>query len=457
MPCCRKGTDIHTIPKRQFKYQNRNKQYKMVKTNKKNVVVQIRPRRTTKSVQRTTNKSNTQISAIGQALRALGGIGGSAAGALFGAPILGGTVGTGLGASLSRWLGSGDYSVSNNSLVAKAAAGTIPSMHREGQSIIVRHKELITEVRGAINFTVRKELLINPGLPTTFPWLSGIASQYSEYKIRGMVYHYVPTSGTAVSSTNPALGCVMLQTSYRATEDVATSKIEMLNEYWSSESVPSQEFCHPIECDPKENPFNIQYIRTGNLPTTENRLMYDLGRTTVAVTGQQVDDKVLGDLWVTYEIELKKPVLTNANNSNIHGYSAFNNSGINIGAAFGGAGTYVERFNSLPVNVTMGANTLTFGSGLTGTYMVTIFYAGVTAFTGNPFVFTNATQLPAVANANQIASNYTAGTGQATNTVFFTITDPAVSVVLTSSLAVLTGTTALRVYITEANPSNLNP
>lgn len=429
----------------------------MVKTKKKNVVVQIRPRRTTKSVKRTTNKSNTQIGAIGQALRALGGIGGSAAGALFGAPVLGGTVGTGLAASLSRWLGSGDYSVSSNSLVAKAASGTIPSMHREGQSIIVRHKEFITEVRGAVNFTVRKELLINPGLPTTFPWLSGIASQYSEYKIRGMVYHYVPTSGTAVSSTNPALGSVMLQTSYRASEDVATSKIEMLNEYWSSESVPSQEFCHPIECDPKENPFNIQYIRTGYLPATENQLMYDLGRTTVAVTGQQVDDKVLGDLWVTYEIELKKPVLTNANNTNIYGYSAYNNSGISSALAFGSTGTYVERFNSLPVHVTMTANTLTFGAGLTGTYMMTTYYSGVTAFTGNAYVVTNATILPALSNANHIASNYTTGTGQATDTVFFTVTDPAVSVVLTASVTAMAGATAVRIYLTEANPSNLNP
>ena len=136
----------------------------MVKTQKKQIVVQVRPRRqATKSAKRTTTKSNHQVSAIGQALRALGGIGGTAAGAFFGAPGIGNTVGTGLGASLSRWLGSGDYTVSSNSLVTKAAAGTIPSMHREGQSIIVRHKEYVSEIRGAISFTVRNQLAINPG------------------------------------------------------------------------------------------------------------------------------------------------------------------------------------------------------------------------------------------------------------------------------------------------------
>ena len=37
--------------------------------------------------------------------------------------------------------------------------------------------------------------------------------------------------------------------------------------------------------------------------------MYDLGVTHVAVSGQQANDVVLGDLWVTYEVELKKPIL----------------------------------------------------------------------------------------------------------------------------------------------------
>nr|UHS72314.1 MAG: hypothetical protein 2 [Tombusviridae sp.] len=429
----------------------------MTKTKKNKVVVQIRPRRQAKPAKRTTPKSNQQISAIGQALRALGGIGGSAAGAFFGAPGIGGTVGTGLGASLSRWLGSGDYTVSSNSLVSKAASGTIPSMHREGQSIIVRHKEFVTEVRGAINFTVRNQLAINPGMATTFPWLSGLASQYSEYKVRGMVYHYVPTSGTAVASTNAALGSVMIQTSYRATEAVATSKVEMLNEYWSSESVPSSDFCHPIECDPKENPFNIQYIRAGKLPTTENQLMYDLGRTTVAVSGQQVDDKVLGDLWISYEIELKKPVLANANNSNIQSYASFNTVGLNAAAPFGTPANMAERFSNLPVEVTFTSTQIIFAPGLTGTFMVVVYYQGATNIDVSSWAIANGTLVAAVAGASSVGSDFTVGTGMGMNSTWFTVTDAAVSCVLTQTLATLVGASSVRVYLTEANPNNLNP
>jgi hypothetical protein len=251
-----------------------------------------------------------QMTILGSALRSLGGLGGGAAGTMLGFPAAGASLGSSLGASLSKWLGSGDYSVQSNSIVnSMKASGSIPSMHQNDQTIIVRHKEYIMEVRSATSFTVLNSLPINPGMSQTFPWLSRLANNYQQYRIRGMVYHYVPTSGSAISGTNNALGSVMLQTSYRSTDTLPGSKVELLNEYWATECVPSETQAHPIECNPAENPFNVQYIRGTEVPTTENQLMYDLGVTHVAVSGQQAAGVVLGDLWVTYEIELKKPII----------------------------------------------------------------------------------------------------------------------------------------------------
>jgi hypothetical protein len=182
-------------------------------------------------------------------------------------------------------------------------------MHQNDQTIVVRHREFLMEVKSSANFVVQANFPINPGMAETFPWLSRIANNYQQYRVRGMVYHYVPTSGSAVASTNNALGSVMLQTSYRSTDSQPKNKIELLNEYWATETVPSETMCHPIECNPNENPFNVQYIRGFNVPVGENQLMYDLGQTYVATSGQQADNVTLGDLWVTYEIELKKPVI----------------------------------------------------------------------------------------------------------------------------------------------------
>jgi hypothetical protein len=245
--------------------------------------------------------------AIGKLIRAAGSAGGTALGGYLGIPELGGAAGNQLGALASRWLGFGAYRVSKNS-VLKSSMG-IPAMHSTSQTVVVRHKEYIGPISSSTTFKVLYELPLNPAMSQTFPWLAGVASRYQEYAFRGVVFHYVPSSGAAISGTSPSLGTVMLQTAYRATEERPIDKIEMLNEYCASEAVPSEPFIHPVECDPKENPFNIHYTRTSSLTTGEPLTSYDLGKTFVAVQGQLATGNVLGDLWVTYEVELKKPVV----------------------------------------------------------------------------------------------------------------------------------------------------
>lgn len=252
-----------------------------------------------------------QLTRLGAALRQLGSWGGGALGGLAGMPGVGADLGHSMGAAVSKWLGSGDYTVRSNSILR--ASNGIPMMHKEDQSVVVRHREYIGPISGSTGFTVSKALTLNPGNSATFPWLSRQASLYQEYEFKGLVFHYIPTSGTAVSSTSAALGSVMMQTSYRSNDSAPTSKQELLNEYWASESVPFNTFVHPIECDPKENRFgNVHYVRNGPVPAGDTPLLYDHGVTFIATSGQQSFD-IVGDLWVTYEVVLKKPIV----NSNV--------------------------------------------------------------------------------------------------------------------------------------------
>lgn len=271
---------------------------------------QTRPMRTQKrkiSVpQKKVKVANNEVSLLGKALRGLGALGGSALGGVVGMPAAGSAAGSSLGAAVSKWLGSGDYEVAKNTIVQRAASG-IPMMHNTGQSITVRHREFIGPIAGSTAFTVQSALTINPGLGSTFPWLASIAARFQEYEFKGLVFHYVPTSGT-FNGTSAALGAVMLQTTYRSTDSAPTNKAEMMNEYWATEVVPFDTVAHPIECDPKENPFAIHYVRTTAIQSGEP-LMYDLARTFVATQGM-VDAGIVGDLWVTYEVELKKPLIS---------------------------------------------------------------------------------------------------------------------------------------------------
>lgn len=339
----------------------------MSKSKKTKVVVPLAPKANKKkNAKKKARASQQEVTRLGAALRSLGGLGGAAVGGLFGQPTAGAGVGTHIGAALSKWLGSGDYAVSQNSIVARSSAG-IPAMHSTGQSVIVRHKEFLGEVISSQSFKVNTSYPLNPGYPSTFPWLAGIASRFTEYSFKGVVFHYVPTSGSAVSSTNAALGSVILQTSYRALEAAPVSKVEMLNEYWSTEGAPNEAFCHPIECNPKENPFNVQYVRGEAVPSGDPLMMYDLGKTFIAVSGQQADGVVLGDLWVAYEVELRKPVLV-SNVVDPYPRQTGKFSAATASSLFGGTSILAGS-----LTCTYATNTVTFPLGVSGNYMFRFF------------------------------------------------------------------------------------
>jgi len=336
---------------------------------KKTVTITMKPRKNKKKT------SKQEVTAIGKALRTLGGLGGGVAGGYLGNTAAGTALGTGLGAMVSKWLGYGDYNVSVNSLVSKAS-GTIPSMHSTNQSVVIRHKEFLGTINGSVGFTVQRVFTINPGLEETFPWLSNIAKSYQQYKIRGMVYHYIPTSGMAISGTNSALGAVMIQTSYRSNDSAPTDKVELLNEYWSNEVVPSEQMIHPIECDPKENPFNIHYTRSSAVPTNDSPLMYDIGRTFVATQGMQ-GTNTIGDIWVTYEIEFKKPVVRSNLSNNSYEIVEIASS---LSSAFFN-GNVTSRLGDLPV--TFSGRVLTFPAGTQGTYLIRTILVSTGGFSGS--------------------------------------------------------------------------
>lgn len=399
-------------------------------------------KRSTTARQRTKTTSppqSTSPGAIGQLIRHLGSLGGGALGTLVGAPTLGATAGSSLGAALSKWLGAGDYTVSSNSLVTRAAQN-IPMMHQQNQSVVVRHREYLGPVLSStLPFAVQTAYPINPGLQLTFPWLHSLADGFQQYSIKGMVYHYVPTSG-AISSTQ-ALGSVMIQTSYRANDNPPTSKVEMLNEYCANETVPSDAMCHPIECDPKENPFNVHYVRSGAIPSGEVA-MYDIGTTYIATGGQSASGTVLGDLWVTYEIEFKKPMVSSnvtAQGDFYGGYFPAPNSNAILFGAPDQQPRYLSKIGGLEV-ITLN-NIVALPKGVTGLVIV---IARISGTLGN----SNWTGAPTPANCvlSSIDSSNTYWAQATTNTaadslcyvVGLNITDPHKS----ASVTLPTPTTA---------------
>lgn len=274
-------------------------------------------------------------------------------------------------AGFPKIFGSGAYSMEQNTLWN--ISQQVPSIHSQSESVIFRHREYVLDIsmNGATFNPVT--FAINPGVVATFPYLSYIANAFQEYSFKGLIFEFKTTSATSlVTGTNTAMGSVMLAVQYRADAAPFSSKTLLLNEMWSVDTVPSQNAILPVECAPKENPFQVQYVRS-TAPTGDIK-MYDLGTLTIATAGGQTGQtNVVGELWVSYEVELRKPQVSTLL------------SGLTFFHATITAYTTVSPFNTITVDrdtIGMGFSNSSFSFPTVGIYAVYLEWTGATTSTG---------------------------------------------------------------------------
>lgn len=249
--------------------------------------VPVRPRR----------QNQRRQTQAGRTLRELGG----AVGGLAGVPALGRS----LGAGISRIFGAGDYAV--NSPVQNSIMASAPAFQPMTQGVTVSHREYIKDVQSSTGFKL-EAFSINPGLSTTFPWLSKIAASFEEYRLDGMVVYLNSSSGASVASTNTGLGVWGVVTVYDPSESVFQDKQQAENYIGCQSAVPSQSLCHGIECKPRSNVLEKMYVRSGQIASTEDLKFYDWGKFQVFTSGAQAVSTI-GELWVSYKITFFKPRL----------------------------------------------------------------------------------------------------------------------------------------------------
>lgn len=211
------------------------------------------------------------------------------------------------GNAIAKIFGWGAYSVKNNTLWDGTLARQVPHMQSNMENITFRHREYIGDISSSIGFE-SKVFQVNPGLDETFPYLAAIARNFQQYKFKGLIFEFKSTSANALNSTNTALGTVALAIQYQSDCPDFVNKNQLLNEMWSVDGKPSENVILPVECDPSMTSIPLLYTRSGAQPTNSDLKMYDLGKVTVATVGSQAA-AVIGELWVSYEVELQKPQL----------------------------------------------------------------------------------------------------------------------------------------------------
>lgn len=218
---------------------------------------------------------------------------------------IGGFLGKAASSVLGSIFGMGDYKVNYNTL---SGIGGPPQFSNNGtnRSTVVTHREYVQDVTGTTSFSINS-FPITPSNSTLFPWLSSVADNYEEYRIHGMIFEFKTTSGMSVSSTNTALGTVIMSTQYNPNDPQFNNKITMENYEFATSGGPFENFLHPVECKPALTVAPQLYVAqsTSSGAVVDLRLT-NFGTFSIATVGMQASN-VVGELWVSYQVELLKP------------------------------------------------------------------------------------------------------------------------------------------------------
>lgn len=263
---------------------------------------------------------------------AMGTIGRAAGATLAGLPgaIAGGFIGDTLLPKLGQWttnalssvgdLGRsiiakfGDYEIKQNSFLGKGPADMPDIVNPDpgGGFLIRRHEYLGDVISGTAGTFNVNNYFINPGQASTFPWLSQIAQNFEEWVCEGMYFEFRTMSSDALNSTNTALGQVIMAANYNATNANFTTKQAMENYEGGMSCKPSVNMMYFVECARNQTVLDDLYVRPGPVPAGNDQRFYDLANFQIATNGLQASNVNLGELWVCYQISLRKPKMFSA-------------------------------------------------------------------------------------------------------------------------------------------------
>jgi len=222
---------------------------------------------------------------------------------------------------------------------------------------------------------------------------------YEEFEFDGLLFYFKSTSATAVGSTNTALGTLIMATDYDVIDTSYTNKQQMEISDFAVSGVPCQNYIHCVECDGSENVMNKMFVNSANLidQLPDDPRFSALGNFQLATVGVQAAS-VIGELWVTYDVKLRKPQIQ----ANVANIAVSTHVAATVSASSAGVATLLEN-SVTPV----GGNGLTVSFGGAGaTLLVTV---ASTTFNGNLHVTTTSTTTSGT--WNEFPSNAAIGLG----------------------------------------------
>jgi len=323
----------------------------------------------------------------------------------------------------------GSYSIPKPpSSVASAYSSTFrsnrPKIRSNGESCRIVHRELIASIVGSTNFTVGPPYAfsLNPGLGSTFPWLSSQASNWEEYRFNHLRFEYL----TRCSSTT--IGSVMMIPDYDAadppplSEQIACSYADVV------ECSPWKDSYCELEPSRLNGSTKRHFVRSFPLAPNLDIKTYDSGSLFVG-TVDGAGATPWGKLFVSYDVELYIPQLT-PNGSAPVPQDIFMLSGITTSLPYATAAT---RVNTGPQYFTVSGGTLV--CAIAGTYLVTYEASSTTSITSVSLALSGGATFDTDYSPNN--GYIVAGSGNTTVVINYMVNCPNASTIVVSNTVVL--------------------
>lgn len=303
---------------------------------------------------------------VRQSLTAGGQRLGTAIGGQIGMSGAGAKMGSALGARISKLIGSGDYVAtgltSHNTLIRNSMPATISFGDR---TIRIAHREYICDVlAGADHPTFNsRQFVVNANYTTTFPYLSGIATQFEKYRFKGLVFEFVSTT-TPYASAGTSVGTVVMAAQFNTASPDFQTKTQMENVENAISIRMDQNALYGVECkDQVQNWYYTRHIGSAANATTNVSNIYDLCDFSIATVGgsSASASNPVGELWVTYDVELTGPRLPDSRYGYFHSFC----SDPSTATPLGGSSRTVKQYGMLN-NITVTGSTVSFQNAVVG-------------------------------------------------------------------------------------------
>lgn len=301
--------------------------------------------------------------------------------------------GGGAGA-VSGFFGQGEYGGVNDIIKTKSDMDLVPSFAQESDDgIIISKREYVCDIFGPeqisgsnppkakpfVNYTFN----INPGLETSFPWLSQIAANYEEYEMLQCIYTFRSTTTETNNSSDGQVGTVAMCVTYNANLPPLRDKQSIVGYAHSISGKLTETMLQGVECDPaKLSGTRGEYIRTGPAPVGTDLKSMDHGVLQIAVCNCNDDYlyESLGELWCSYTVRLRKPKMQTAEGRTISQDLFVSGAGTETGSQLmGGIQALLRGFNNnigSVLDFTANNINITFPPRYAGTVRI-VLYVGV--------------------------------------------------------------------------------